>query len=165
MRHLSVASLLITLLFLSEAAAAGEVPRTRSGRPDFSGNYDISNLTPFSRPKEFGVQKYLTDEQIAAIAKRQASFVSNDDRQLDPERGAPEKADDPGAYNYFWLDFGTDALPIDGRVRTSVIIDPPNGQMPENGSRQAAHGPDRPIRLLGQAEGRRVVDGDGRRSL
>ena len=131
MRHLSVASLLITLLFLSEAAAAGEVPRTRSGRPDFSGNYDISNLTPFSRPKEFGVQKYLTDEQIAAIAKRQASFVSNDDRQLDPERGAPEKADDPGAYNYFWLDFGTDALPIDGRVRTSVIIDPPNGQMPE----------------------------------
>ena len=106
------------------------MPRTKSGRPDFSGNYDISNLTPWSRPKEFGDQRFLNDEQIAAIAERQAGFVANDNRQLDPDRGAPDKAADPGAYNFFWLDFGTDALPIDGKVRTSVIIDPPNGQMP-----------------------------------
>ena len=129
-RNLVAASLLPSLLVLSSLACAGEVPRTKSGRPDFSGNYDISNLTPWSRPKEFGDQRFLNDEQIAAIAERQAGFVANDNRQLDPDRGAPDKAADPGAYNFFWLDFGTDALPIDGKVRTSVIIDPPNGQMP-----------------------------------
>ena len=59
-----------------------------------------------------------------------ANVVANDDKQLDPDRGAPEKTSDPGAYNMFWLDFGSRAIPIDGKVRTSVIIDPPNGQMP-----------------------------------
>jgi hypothetical protein len=112
------------------AAVAGEIPRTASGRPDLSGNYDISNLTPFSRPKEMGNKRYFDPEDGAAIAKRMAATIAATSADSAPDRAAPEKGADVGAYNYFWLDFGTAALPIDGKIRTSVIIDPPNGQMP-----------------------------------
>ena len=35
-----------------------------------------------------------------------------------------------GGYNAFWIDRGTDALTVDGKFRTSIIVDPKNGQMP-----------------------------------
>ncbi len=130
MNRVLTAAMLLALLPASWFAAADDVPRTRTGKPNFSGYYDISNLTPFTRPSEFGEKQFLTMEEAQAIAARQANMVANGDRQLDPERGAPDKAADPGAYNLFWMDFGSRALPIDGKVRTSVIIDPPNGQMP-----------------------------------
>ena len=123
------ASVLATVLASSFANADG-IPRTKSGKPNFSGYYDISNLTPLTRSKEFGDKQFMTPAEVQAIAARQANVVANDDKQLDPDRGAPEKTSDPGAYNMFWLDFGSQAIPIDGKVRTSVIIDPPNGQMP-----------------------------------
>ena len=125
-----IAVVVLASLLAAALCSAGEVPRTKSGKPNFSGYYDISNLTPWTRSKEFGDKQFLTVEEAQAIATRQANVVSNDNRQLDPDRGAPDKAADPGAYNFFWMDFGSRALPIDGKVRTSVIIDPPNGQMP-----------------------------------
>ena len=52
MRKVSIA--IVTLLGLTltvpaVTAADGEVNRTPSGKPDFSGIYDISSLTPFQR--------------------------------------------------------------------------------------------------------------------
>ena len=108
----------------------GEIPRLVSGKPDLSGNYDISNLTPWTRPKQFGDRLYLTPEEAGEIADRQAATVAATSAARDPERAPPSKGGDVGAYDYFWLDFGSAALPIDGQYRTSVIVDPPTGQMP-----------------------------------
>ncbi len=121
---------LMLALILPYLAAAGEIPRTSSGKPDFSGNYDISNLTPWSRPEQFGNQLYLSAEEAAAIAERQAKTVASTSADSDPNRSAPKRGGNVGAYNYFWLDFGSESIPIDGKYRTSVIIDPPNGRMP-----------------------------------
>ena len=49
---------LLTLACLAHASAAAaqnsDIPRTPSGRPDLSGTYDVSTLTPMERPAELG---------------------------------------------------------------------------------------------------------------
>jgi hypothetical protein len=125
---LSICLLLIAAWF--PRVTAEEIPRTLSGKPDLSGNYDISSLTPWTRPKALGNQLYLSAEDAAAVAARQAATVAGTSADSDPNRDAPAKGGNVGAYNYFWLDFGSETLPIDGKYRTSVLIDPPDGQMP-----------------------------------
>ena len=56
-------SILVALpfAFVQSLLIAGEsFPRTPSGKPDFSGNYDTSTLTPMNRPAEFGDREYYT---------------------------------------------------------------------------------------------------------
>ena len=50
------------------AAQKGDIPRTPSGRPDLSGTYDVSTLTPMQRASDLGEKMFLTDEEAAEIA-------------------------------------------------------------------------------------------------
>ena len=45
--------------------AQDSFPRMPSGKPDFSGNYDTSSLTPMNRPEEFGDREFYTAEEVA----------------------------------------------------------------------------------------------------
>jgi hypothetical protein len=121
--------------------------RTEAGRPDFSGFYDASTLTPLQRPEEFGDNLYLTPEKASEIVEAAAARVIARDRNRGPIKGAPPKGGAPpvgigdefretsgagnvGGYNNFWTDRGTDVFMVDGKFRTSILIDPPNGRMP-----------------------------------
>ncbi|MEE2777380.1 MAG: hypothetical protein VYE73_11555 [Acidobacteriota bacterium] len=141
-----VTGLAVTLLLpgLSFAAAGdSEIPRTASGRPDFSGNYNAATLTPLTRPAQFGDRLTLSDEEAAAIATRKAEIYAADARPSDPDRDAPPVGGAPifdpglevasggsGGYNAFYMDPGEGAFKIDGKWRTSIMTDPPNGQYP-----------------------------------
>ncbi len=128
------------LLILASAGAlvAGEIPRTASGRPDFTGNYDGATLTPLVRPSEYGDNLYLTPAEAEAIAEAERQTIAARSQASDPDREAPPEGGDGsegaagnvGGYNTFWIDRGTDAFLVDGKFRTSIIIDPKNGQMP-----------------------------------
>ena len=129
------------------AAQSGDIPRTASGRPDLSGTYDVSTLTPMQRPTELGETMSLTDEEAAAIAAAEAQRMAERNAPSDPNRGAPPEGGDGsrgaagnvGGYNSFWIDRGTGAYRIDGEWRTSILIDPPNGRFPPlTEERQAA---------------------------
>jgi hypothetical protein len=129
--------------------AAGDIPRTASGKPDFSGTYDAATLTPLERPPAYGDKLYMTPEEAKKIAEDQAAFLDNALQESDPNRGAPAEGGAPvvgfednpaageafgagnvGGYNWFWVDPGTDAFSIDGKFRTSILTDPKNGRMP-----------------------------------
>ncbi len=120
------------------AAQSDDIPRTASGRPDLSGTYDVSTLTPLQRPREYGETMALTNEEAAEIAA--AELQRNIDRQQDsdPNRGAPPQGGDGsrgaagnvGGYNTFWIDRGTSAFQVGGEWRTSILIDPPDGRFP-----------------------------------
>ena len=135
-----VGALVVGCLALAPVAAAqnDDLPRTPSGHPDLSGTYDVSTLTPMQRPTSLGEKLFLTDEEAAEIAEVERSRNVERNRPSDPERGAPPQGGDgsPGAagnvggYNSFWLDRGTGAFQIDGKWRTSILIDPPNGRFP-----------------------------------
>ena len=134
-------ALLITglALFLPAAMMAeGDIPRTASGRPDLTGNYDTATLTPLSRPTAFGDNLYLTAKEASEIAEKEAAVIESRSQNSDPDREAPPEGGDGstgasgnvGGYNTFWIDRGTDAFTVDGKFRTSIIVDPKNGRMP-----------------------------------
>ena len=140
-------ALAVVGLAASAAAQSGDIPRTPSGRPDLSGTYDVSTLTPMQRPTELGEKMSLTDEEAASIAAAEAQRMAERNAPSDPNRGAPPQGGDGsagaagnvGGYNSFWIDRGTGAFRIGGEWRTSILIDPPNGRFPPvTEERQAA---------------------------
>ena len=115
-----------------------DIPRTASGRPDFSGHYDVATLTPLVRPQAFGDELFLTREEAdrivrQAAARREATSQASDaDREAPPEGGdgSPGAAGNVGGYNSFWIDNGADVFEVDGKFRTSIITHPKNGRRP-----------------------------------
>ncbi len=123
--------------------AQDDVPRTASGRPDLSGTYDASTLTPLVRPREFGERLELSDAEAEEIARKKAELYAADLAPSDPDREAPPVGGigvfDPsldgagggsGGYNGFYMDPGQNATKIDGKWRTSILVEPASGQMP-----------------------------------
>ena len=117
------------------------------GIPDFSGTYDVSTLTPLSRPKEFGNNLELTPEQASKIISDNQDRVANRSKSRGPVTKAPPSGGAPpigigdefressgagnvGGYNDFWVDPGSDVIQVTGTFRTSIITDPPNRRMP-----------------------------------
>ncbi len=97
------------------------VPRTPDGHPDLQGIWANRSVTPFERPKSMAGKGVLTAEEVAAIEKR--SFESTDrDR-----RGGAKETDLARAYNDFWNERGA---PPRATNRTSLVIDPADGQLP-----------------------------------
>jgi len=111
-------------------AAQAEFPRTASGKPDLSGNYDVSSLTPFQRPKKYGDQLFLTLEEAKTIEKKAADYRQGRAQDSAPDREAPPSGGNVGDYNDFWYERGDDGFAIDGKFRTSILTNPENGRMP-----------------------------------
>ena len=139
-RTLILAAVIVALaLPAGMMAAETDAPRTASGRPNFTGNYNAATLTPLVRPKEFGDNLELTPEEAKEIAESEAALIearslnSDPDREAPPEGGdgSPGAAGNVGGYNTFWIDRGSEAFNVDGKFRTSIIVDPSDGQMPE----------------------------------
>ncbi|MCY3926672.1 MAG: hypothetical protein OXG81_00195 [Acidobacteria bacterium] len=125
-----IAFILTLAVGASGAAAGDDIPRTPGGKPDFSGNYDISTLTPVQRSPGLGDRLTLTPEEAQAIRDREAQNIDARSRASDPNRDAPPLGGSVGGYNYFFMDRGTSAVTVDGKYRTSLLTDPPNGRFP-----------------------------------
>jgi len=124
------------------AGAAGQVkqggvPRASDGHPDLTGVYDLATMTPLERPN--GMPAVMTDEEAAKLEKQELARNQNLDKPIDGNRAAPPKGGDGsvgpagnvGGYNNFWLDRGGKYSIIDGQRRTSIVIDPPDGRVPQ----------------------------------
>jgi hypothetical protein len=118
---------------------ARSLPRTPDGHPDLQGTYDLATLTPLERPAMFGTQLTMSDEQARRL---ESAVATRRERASQPDRGsrtAPPiggdgstgAAGNVGGYNTFWIDSGEAYVTIDGRKRTSIIVDPPNGRVPD----------------------------------
>lgn len=133
-------SMLSALPLLWPLPAEGQTvrPRTPDGRPDLQGTYDLATLTPLERPPQLGTQLTMTDEQARRLEAAVAQGRERASRRDTPDRAAPPiggdgsigAAGNVGGYNNFWIDSGETYVTIDGRKRTSIIVDPPNGRVP-----------------------------------
>ncbi len=95
--------------------------KTPWGTPDLEGVWNFSTLTPLERPLELGDKAFLTAEEASALLNK----ILPPDRVDEPTGVAVQ---DVERYNDFWLDAGES---LDKELRTSLIVDPINGRLPE----------------------------------
>ncbi len=109
--------------------------KTPDGQPDISGTFTFRTLTPFQRPQALADQANLDPESAAQFEASERIRLNRD--LFDPESGAPSAGYQPRAdggvlsYNEFWYERGIELV---ADKRTSLIIDPPNGRLPEQTS-------------------------------
>ena len=143
----SVGFPLVVLLVFGTLGCFATAFAQSGAKPDLSGTYDAATLTPLVRPKEFGNNLELTKERAQEIVEENARTIAERNKNTGPIDEAPPEggaapigfddsdretlgAGNVGGYNYFWTDAGSSVFEVDGKFRTSIIIDPPNGQMP-----------------------------------
>lgn len=119
-----VGVLTATLVFgvAAPADAQTRAYRTPWGDPDLQGIWSNQTLTPLERPAEFAAKTHLTEAEAAQYQARLRQQQNADNRQPGTLR------DVNTAYNDFWWDRGDRIVPD---RRTSLIIDPPDGRVPE----------------------------------
>lgn len=88
---------------------------------------------PLTRPSELGEQRTYSEEEVRSVERRLKQGVEKANEPIDPNRPPPKVEPLPavGNYDIFWTDRGLLWPSIDGEYRTSVITNPPNGQIPE----------------------------------
>ena len=119
-----------------------KAPRTEFGDPDLRGVWNFSSNTPLERPREFADREFLTQEEVDAIHARAVARSE----AADNSRGGGV-----GGYNQFWVE----SLAQGENYRTSLIVDPPDGQVPplvkgavtQRGGLGPDTGGDRPVRF------------------
>ena len=105
----------------ARVAATSAGPRTPWGAPDLGGVWDFRTLTPLERPAGLGDKAVLNPEEAAEF-RATALESRNADR-----RDGGARRDVERAYNDFWWDYGDS---LTGDLRTSLIVDPPDGRIP-----------------------------------
>jgi len=91
-------------------------PRTSWGDPDLQGTWPISNLmsVPLQRPAQYGTRLYFTEEELAK--QRQAVETQNQGYKNEESKNA--------------LGMGHWVEETNVPAQTSLIVDPPDGQLP-----------------------------------
>ncbi|MCE2539626.1 MAG: hypothetical protein J4G16_04370 [Acidobacteria bacterium] len=108
---LAVAALLPAAA-LAQTQSDGE-PLTPWGDPNLEGTWSYASLTPLQRPAGLGDRRHYTEEEAAA-------------RNLEVTLDREPPPGSVGSYNALWFDRGR----VSPDLRTSLIIDPPNGRLP-----------------------------------
>ena len=119
----------------SQEAAPGPAPTTAWGDPDLEGIWTRDSEEPLQRPSNFSDREFFTDEERADLNERRAEIISRDatrERRSTNGRGTAEQ-DVGGAYN---AQIYTSHLRL-GR-RTSMIVDPKDGRLPDLAPRAKA---------------------------
>jgi hypothetical protein len=96
-------------------------PRTADGKPDLQGYWTNITITPLERPPDLANKAFFTPQEAAEYEKNFRQQTNAD------RRDGGSQADVNRAYNDFWYDRGTKAV---STLRTSLIVDPPDGHIP-----------------------------------
>jgi hypothetical protein len=105
----------IAAILVWGAATAPTYARA-AGRPQFDGIYTNATETPLERPAEFVGPTVAAVEAAAYEKARVAAF---------------EKVEDGvGGRQSEWWERGSPMVRIDGAIRSSLVVDPPDGKLP-----------------------------------
>jgi hypothetical protein len=116
----SIVFVLCVTPFLAGQTRPWTPPRTADGQPDLQGFWTNSTYAPLERPKNV-TKEFYTKEEAAEMEKRAAAEET--------EQTTPGTVAD---VHYDFTQFGLDRnqSPHASNLRTSLIVDPPDGTLP-----------------------------------
>lgn len=150
-------SLYLLLCFLLQtsqaclAAADYEIPHTEWGLPDLQGVWNFSSNVPMQRPEHFGDRQFLTADEISAALNQRFRVGATDE----PVRSAS------GVEAFYNDTIWMENVKGEGNVRTSLIVSPSNGRIPELAG-GVENVPGGEVEAAGQRPVRFVIGGIGR---
>jgi hypothetical protein len=102
----------------------------------------------------------MTAQEAAALEGTEAKYVAERAKPSDVNAADPNcvKFQFGCGYNNFWIDRGSKVVTINGEKRTSLLIDPPNGKVPDLTERRRKE-------IAAQRAGRGPSDGPETRTL
>jgi hypothetical protein len=141
---LALALAALSLAVPAAAQTGWKAPRNGFGQPDLSGVWTNATITPLERDGRFGERLTLSEQEAKALESGNAQRVSaaaqatKDGTKVDelPPCGRGQNGPACG-YNAFWVDPGTKVIRLAGQGRTSIIVEPRNGQLPVTAAAQA----------------------------
>jgi hypothetical protein len=115
------AALAFAVLVMATGAVAGKYrpPRAADGHPDLGGLWTSISLTELERPSWAPALTLTGAQALAFEARRKKEFASAED-------GVGGRASEIG----FWPETGARLARIDGKARSSWIVDPADGRLP-----------------------------------
>jgi len=114
---------------LAQAAPNYAPPKTSWGVPDIQGFFTKASLTTMTRPAGATGLIVSQEERDKLFNRNIYTRVANEEAALSPAELLKD-ANPDRAYNRFWMDPGADLGKIDGKYRSSWIVEPANGQIP-----------------------------------
>jgi hypothetical protein len=127
----AIAALLVTATLAGAQSRTYKAPRTADGQPDLQGFWTNSTYTPLERPDGVTKAYYTPEEAEAAITLA----MQRESTQTEPGTTADVHYD----FSQFGLDRSQSLFVRN--LRTSLIVDPPNGKIPpltDEGKRRTA---------------------------
>jgi hypothetical protein len=122
---------LITLVAPSWGVAADwTLSYTADGQPDIEGLWSNATQTRLERAVDLGEKQSYTAAEASALEARAEAGMQRSMAPSDAGRAPPSDGNVASAYNSFWLERGSSITLIDGEYRTSMIVEPSNGQIP-----------------------------------
>jgi len=108
------------------------MPRTPDGHPDLQGIWTNATLTPLERPAQFTGKATVSAAEAKAYEKSdlETNDIDNPEAPLLARAGSGSGATAVGGYNNLFIDRGSSLAVVDGALRTSLVIDPPDGKVP-----------------------------------
>ncbi|THD81087.1 MAG: hypothetical protein E7812_05135 [Phenylobacterium sp.] len=127
-----LAALIAGLALAAGVAHAAEyrAPRTAFGTPDLEGIWTNTAITMLQRPPLFKTLS-ATDKEATAFEAMFGKFLAANgvsSAPVDPKAPAPSVTKE--VQNSDWVEMDLHMARVNGQVRTSWIVDPPDGRVP-----------------------------------
>ena len=117
---------------LGQTADAWEPPRMPDGRPDLQGVWLNNVATPLERMPALADRSHLTEEEVAALEERAGRIFANGRSAFTTPEGAFRAAlQNVETYEGSSTSSSIGMVDITFTDRTALIVDPPDGRIPE----------------------------------
>lgn len=116
-----------------QAADEYQAPMTAFGVPDVQGTWTYATRTSLERPAQYNGELEIDEETMLSIMVSTPDYVA----ALEASGAEAPGPENVGGYNGFWITPGDTLAQMNGKYRTSVVVDPVDGRIPwKDGAQQ-----------------------------